>query len=88
VGAETSDFIFNRRDLEILSEDHVRHVPWYISYHEQSFGLEAFNVFDIGGRSRSPELYAVGSDRFGDILYFSILLHSFNTEYLFFCPSM
>jgi hypothetical protein len=22
------------------------------------------------------------------ILYFSILLHSFNTEYLFFCPSM
>jgi hypothetical protein len=22
-----------------------------------------------------------------DILYFSILLHSFNTEYLFFCPS-
>jgi hypothetical protein len=23
-----------------------------------------------------------------DILYFSILLHSFNTEYLFFCPSM
>jgi hypothetical protein len=24
----------------------------------------------------------------GNILYFSILLHSFNTEYLFFCPSM
>jgi hypothetical protein len=23
-----------------------------------------------------------------DILYFSFLLHSFNTEYLFFCPSM
>jgi hypothetical protein len=23
-----------------------------------------------------------------NILYFSILLHSFNTEYLFFCPSM
>jgi hypothetical protein len=23
-----------------------------------------------------------------DVLYFSILLHSFNTEYLFFCPSM
>jgi hypothetical protein len=22
------------------------------------------------------------------ILYFNILLHSFNTEYLFFCPSM
>jgi hypothetical protein len=25
---------------------------------------------------------------FWHILYFSILLHSFNTEYLFFCPSM
>jgi hypothetical protein len=56
MNAETSDFLFDRRDLEILSEDHVRHVPWCIRYHTQSFGLQAFKDFDTGGRSRSPEL--------------------------------
>jgi hypothetical protein len=33
MNAETSDFLFNRRDLKVLSEDHVRHIPWCISYH-------------------------------------------------------
>jgi hypothetical protein len=33
LNAETSDFLFNRRDLKVLSEDHVRHIPWCISYH-------------------------------------------------------
>jgi hypothetical protein len=68
MNAETSDFLFNLRDLKILSEDHVRHVPWCINYHAQSFGFEAFKDFDIGGRSRSPELYAIGPDRFEDDL--------------------
>jgi hypothetical protein len=27
------DFLFNRRDLKVLLEDHVRHIPWCISYH-------------------------------------------------------
>jgi hypothetical protein len=49
--AETSHFLFDRRDLKILSEDHVRHIPWGFSYHAYSFGLEAFKVFDIGGRT-------------------------------------
>jgi hypothetical protein len=31
MNAETSDFLFNRRDLKILSEDHVGHIPWCIS---------------------------------------------------------
>jgi hypothetical protein len=53
---------FNRRDLKVLSEDLVRHVPWCISYHAQSFGLEAFKNLDVRDRSRSPELYAVGPD--------------------------
>jgi hypothetical protein len=30
--------------------------------------LEAFKVFDIGGRTWSPELYAVCSNRFDDDL--------------------
>jgi hypothetical protein len=60
LNAETSDFPFNRRDLKVLSEDHVRHIPWCISYHAQSFGLEAFKNLDIRCRSLSPELYAVG----------------------------
>jgi hypothetical protein len=68
MSAETSDFLFNRRDLKILPENHVRHIPWCISYHAQSFGLEAFKDFDIGGRSRYPELYGVGPDRFEDDL--------------------
>jgi hypothetical protein len=33
LSAETLDFLFNRRDLKVLSEDHVRHIPWCISYH-------------------------------------------------------
>jgi hypothetical protein len=28
LNAETSDFLFNRRDLKALSENHVRHIPW------------------------------------------------------------
>jgi hypothetical protein len=48
---ESTDFLFNQRDLEIPLEDHVRHIPWCISYHAQSFGLEALKDFDIGGRS-------------------------------------
>jgi hypothetical protein len=63
LSAETSDFLFNRRDLKVLSEDHVRHIPWRIGCHAQSFGLEAFQNLDVRGRSRSPELYAVGPDR-------------------------
>jgi hypothetical protein len=56
---ETSDFLFNRRDLKVLSKYHVRHVPWCIS-----FGFEAFKDFNIGGRKISPELYVIGPDRF------------------------
>jgi hypothetical protein len=41
MSAETSDFLFNLRDLKVLSEDHVKHVPWCISYHAQSFESEA-----------------------------------------------
>jgi hypothetical protein len=33
LNAETSDFLFKRRDLKVLSEDHARHIPWCISYH-------------------------------------------------------
>jgi hypothetical protein len=33
LNAEMSDFLFNRRDLKVLLEDHVRHIPWCISYH-------------------------------------------------------
>jgi hypothetical protein len=68
MNAETSDFLFNRRYLKIMSEDHVRHVPWCISYRTQSFELEAFKDFDVGGRSRSPKLYAVSPDAFKDDL--------------------
>jgi hypothetical protein len=30
LNAETSDFLFNQRDLKVLSEDHVRHIPWCV----------------------------------------------------------
>jgi hypothetical protein len=30
LGAESVDFLFNLCDLKILSEDHIRHVPWCI----------------------------------------------------------
>jgi hypothetical protein len=49
MNAETSDFLFNRRDLKILPEVHVRNIPMCISYNARSFALEAFKDFDIGG---------------------------------------
>jgi hypothetical protein len=51
LGAESVDFLFNRCDLKILSEDHIRHVPWCIGYHAQDFPLEAFQYFDAGDGS-------------------------------------
>jgi hypothetical protein len=68
LGAESVDFLFNWCDLKILSEDHIRHVPWCIGYHAQDFPLEALHLqyFDVGDGSWAPELYAVGPDGFGD----------------------
>jgi hypothetical protein len=37
LGAESVDFLFNLYDLKILSENHIRHVPWCICYHVQVF---------------------------------------------------
>jgi hypothetical protein len=49
-------------------------------------------VWRIFKRNSIPVAYACVTEyantSFLNILYFSILLHSFNTEYLFFCPSM
>jgi hypothetical protein len=66
LGAESVDFLFNWCDLNILSEDYIRHVPWCISYHAQDFPLEMFQYFDVGDGSCAPELYAVGPDGFED----------------------
>jgi hypothetical protein len=41
LGVESVEFLFNWCDLKILSEDHIRHVPWCIGYHAQDFPLEA-----------------------------------------------
>jgi hypothetical protein len=48
LGAESAEFLFNWCELEILSEDHIRHVPWCVRYHGQEFPLEAFQYFDVG----------------------------------------
>jgi hypothetical protein len=66
LGAESVDFLFNWCDLKILSEDHIRHVPWCVGYHAQDFLLEAFQYFDVGDGSWAPELYSVGPDGFED----------------------
>jgi hypothetical protein len=39
LNAETSDFLVNRRDLKVLSEDHVRHIPWCISIRCLTFAM-------------------------------------------------
>jgi hypothetical protein len=51
LGAESVDFLFNLCDLKILSEDHIRHVPWCICFDVQDFPLEAFQYFDVGDGS-------------------------------------
>jgi hypothetical protein len=38
-------FLFSWCDSKILSEDHIRHVPWCIGYHAQDFPLEAFRCW-------------------------------------------
>jgi hypothetical protein len=64
--AESVDFLHNWCDLKILSEDHIRHVPWCIGYHVQDFRSEAFQYFDVGDGSWAPELYSIGPDGYGD----------------------
>jgi hypothetical protein len=39
---------------------------WCIGYHVQDFPLEAFQYFDVGDGSWTPELYSVGPDGFED----------------------
>jgi hypothetical protein len=62
--AVTADFVFNRWDLEILPYYRIRHKPWCVRYHAQSFRLEAFEDFYVGRGCCSPELYSVCPDCF------------------------
>jgi hypothetical protein len=58
--AVTSNFVFNRWDLEILPYYRIRHTPWFVRYRAQSLRLETFEYFYVGRGCGSPELYSVG----------------------------
>jgi hypothetical protein len=64
--AVTADFLFNRRDLEILPYYRIRHirVSWCVLYHAQSLRLEALEYFYVRRGCGSPEVYSVGPDWF------------------------
>jgi hypothetical protein len=47
--------------LEIISDNHIWHIPMCVYYHAQSFRLEAFPDFYAGSGSCTPELYSVES---------------------------
>jgi hypothetical protein len=49
LNAETSDFLFNRRDLKVLSEDRVRHIPWCISYQRRALDWKRsrISIFEV-----------------------------------------
>jgi hypothetical protein len=66
LSAESADSLFSWCDLRILSEGHIRHIPWFIGYHAQDFHLETFQYFDVGDGGWALELYSVGPDGFED----------------------
>jgi hypothetical protein len=59
--AVTADFVFNRRDLEILPYYRIRHIPWCVRYHahKPSTGISMLDVDAV-----PPELYSFGPDWF------------------------
>jgi hypothetical protein len=51
-------------NMEILSDNRIRHVPRCVHYHAQSFRLERFKNFCVLSGSRTLEFYSVSSDWF------------------------
>jgi hypothetical protein len=62
--AVEAHFCFNCWYLEILSDNHIRHVPRCVHYHVQGLQLETFQNFYVGCGSRTPELYSISPDWF------------------------
>jgi hypothetical protein len=60
--AVAADFFFNCWNLEIHSDNRIRHVPRCVHYHAQSFRLGALQDFYVGSGSRTPKLYYVSPD--------------------------
>jgi hypothetical protein len=50
--------------VEIPSDECIRDIPRGVHCHVQGLRLEPFYDFNVGGGSRTPELYAVGPDGF------------------------
>jgi hypothetical protein len=64
VRAEAADFFFSCGTVKIPSDERVGDVPGSVHYHAQSFGLESFQDFYVGGGSSAPDLYTIGPDGF------------------------
>jgi hypothetical protein len=63
VRAVVPDFLLDRWNVEIASDNSVRHIPWCVHDLTQDFRLEMFQDFDVGCGSRTPELDSISPDR-------------------------
>jgi hypothetical protein len=55
-------FFFNCWYLEVLLNNHIRHVPRRVHYHAQGLQLKMIQNLYVGSRSRVPELYPISPD--------------------------
>jgi hypothetical protein len=73
--ADAADFLFNGCQLEVSTDECVRHIPTCVDDYAQGLRLKAFQYINVGCGCCAPELDAISLDWFEDGLWRRSLLH-------------
>jgi hypothetical protein len=60
--ADAADFLFNGFQLEVSTDESVRHIPGCLDDYAQGLRLKAFQYLNVGCGCCPPELDAVSPD--------------------------
>jgi hypothetical protein len=61
---DAADFLFNGCQLEVSTDECVRHIPGCVDDYAQGLQLKVFQYLDVGYGCCSPELDAISPDWF------------------------
>jgi hypothetical protein len=64
--ADADDFLFNGCQLEVSTDESVRHIPGCVDDHAQGLQLKLFQYLNVGCGYSAPELDAISPDWFED----------------------
>jgi hypothetical protein len=64
--ADAADFLFNGCQLEVSTDESVRHIPGCVEDYAQGLRLKAFQYLNVGCGCCAPELDAISPDWFED----------------------